>query len=649
MPTPFQLLRGVDAPPAASISLSAGPITAQFGPEIGFLRYVRYGDREIVRGIYGAVRDENWGTAAPRVSDLHVTQQDDAFTVRFQVECRAEDIEFGWIGTITGDPTGIRYTMEGVAECAFLTNRTGLCVLHPIPEGMEADCVIEGVDGTEEAGRFPDHVAPHQPFRNIRAIRQPIAPGVVSRILFEGDTFEMEDQRNWTDASFKTYSRPLDLPKPYPLAAGERVEQAASVNFTGAVPTTEANDDGILIRLSSQVVGPLPQIGLGVPSHGGFHTEREVQLLRALRPTHLRVDLRLSQPDWLIVLRRAAAEAHALGACLEVALFLTEDAEAQLAGLRVALNDIEAPIARWLVFHETERATPDHLLDRVRRTLRDLPVIAPIGGGTDNSFADLNRRPAFLTQADFVTFAVNPQVHAFDDRTLVENPEGQAQAVRSARRIAAGRPVVVSPVTLRPRFNPEAVGPEPPPPPGVLPFAVDPRQMSLFGAGWTIGSIHALARAGASSVTLYETTGWRGVLETEAGSPLPEQFASFPGGVFPLYHPLADLAEPGTQWLATESSRPLEAEALALQLSDGRIRTLIANHTGTALAISLAGVPNATAHVRLLDLEHVDRAMRHPEAYRAERHRHETTRDGVLELKLDPYAVATVEWESSDE
>jgi hypothetical protein len=288
-------------------------------------------------------------------------------------------------------------------------------------------------------------------------------------------------------------------------------------------------------------------------------------------------------------------------------------------------------------------------LDLARHTLRDLPVAAPIGGGTDNSFADLNRRPAFLAETDFVTFAVNPQVHAFDDRTLVENLEGQAQAVKSARSIAAGKPVVVSPVTLRPRFNPEAVGPEPPPRPGELPFAVDTRQMSLFGAGWTIGSIHALVRTGANSVTLYETTGWRGVMETEAGSPLPEQFASFAGGVFPLYHPLADLAEPGTQWLATQSSRPLEAEALALRLPDGRIRTLIANHTGMAQAISLVGVPEASAHVRLLDLEHVERAIRHPEAYRVEWHRHESTRDGVLELKLDPYAVATVVWEGSDE
>ena len=35
-----------------------------------------------------------------------------------------------------------------------------------------------------------------------------------------GDAFEMEDQRNWADASFKTYVRPLSKPRPYVIAKG---------------------------------------------------------------------------------------------------------------------------------------------------------------------------------------------------------------------------------------------------------------------------------------------------------------------------------------------------------------------------------------------------------------------------------------------
>jgi hypothetical protein len=33
----------------------------------------------------------------------------------------------------------------------------------------------------------------------------------------------MEDQRNWLDASFKTYSTPQERPKPVAVASGDRV------------------------------------------------------------------------------------------------------------------------------------------------------------------------------------------------------------------------------------------------------------------------------------------------------------------------------------------------------------------------------------------------------------------------------------------
>ena len=118
--------------------------------------------------------------------------------------------------------------------------------------------------------------------------------------------------------------------------------------------------------------------------------------------------------------------------------------------------------------------------------------------------------------------------------SIAETPEVAAQQAASVRRYFPGKPLVISPVTLRPRFNPNATGPEPVVPPGELPPKVDPRQLSLFAAAWTLAMIKALAEAGADSVTFYETTGWRGVMETAAGSPLPEKFPSIPGAVFPL-------------------------------------------------------------------------------------------------------------------
>ena len=48
-------------------------------------------------------------------------------------------------------------------------------------------------------------------------------------VNLDGDMFEMEDQRNWADASYKTYCRPLSQPFPYTLKKGQKVRQAVTV------------------------------------------------------------------------------------------------------------------------------------------------------------------------------------------------------------------------------------------------------------------------------------------------------------------------------------------------------------------------------------------------------------------------------------
>ena len=62
----------------------------------------------------------------------------------------------------------------------------------------------------------------------MRAILHEVTPGVEVEVRMEGETFETEDQRNWSDASFKTYGTPLHLPFPVEVAEGTRVEPVAS-------------------------------------------------------------------------------------------------------------------------------------------------------------------------------------------------------------------------------------------------------------------------------------------------------------------------------------------------------------------------------------------------------------------------------------
>src|SRR4030095_8796661 len=103
------------------------------------------------------------------------------------------------------------------------------------------------------------------------------------------------------------------------------------------------------------------------------------------------------------------------------------------------------------------------------------------GGGTNAYFTELNRGRPSPEGLDFAAYSINPQVHAFDNASLVENLEAQAGTVESARQFLGSLPLAVGPVTLRPRFNPNATGATAAPPPGALSFEVDERQVRVLG------------------------------------------------------------------------------------------------------------------------------------------------------------------------
>ena len=293
-------------------------------------------------------------------------------------------------------------------------------------------------------------------------------------------------------------------------------------------------------------------------------------------------------------------------------------------------------LARVLLFHRHQKSTTPAALRAARAALTDLWPGVPIGAGTDADLYQLNlqRPPA---DADFIGWSMNPQVHAFDDRSIAETPEAAAHQLASVGRYFPGKPLVVSPVTLRPRFNPNATGPAQVVPPGELPPQVDSRQASLLGAAWTLAMIKAFAESGASSVTFFETTGWRGVIETASGSPLPEKFPSVPGAVFPLFHVLADVGGfSGGEVLRTEASEPQAITSLLLRAGDRR-RLLVANLSPEPCRVMVEG-PDGLSLVRCLDASVLQQAMTAPDLFRASPAR---PRGGPL--VLGPWAVGTLD------
>src|SRR3989442_533574 len=103
------------------LELRAGMLTMIFEPHTGLLRYIRLGDHELVRCIYGVVRDENWTTIPWQISDLKSEIGKETFQVSFNATCRLNVVDYFWHGEITGEAGGrIIYTFDGVARSTFL-------------------------------------------------------------------------------------------------------------------------------------------------------------------------------------------------------------------------------------------------------------------------------------------------------------------------------------------------------------------------------------------------------------------------------------------------------------------------------------------------------------------------------------------------
>ncbi|MBI4904240.1 MAG: hypothetical protein HY820_11425 [Acidobacteria bacterium] len=638
---------GKDDPLPRRIPLVAGPMTMVFEPELGFLRYLKFGDAEVIRGIYAAVRDENWGTVAPHVSQLKIETIEGAFQVSFEVECKQAGVDFFWRGEIIGETPGggyvssVRFSMEGTARSTFKRNRIGFCVLHPITECAGNGCSVVHTNGSVEKGSFPLLVSPHQPFKDMRSISHIVAPGLTADVQFEGEVFEMEDHRNWTDASYKTYCTPLEKPFPVEVAQGTGIKQSVTVRLRGTADTPARtffiSRKEVSIEADSNPPRPVPKIGLGIATSGGALIANEVRKLLLLKPAHLRLDWRFA--DGFAPLERAASEANALLCGVELAVHLTDDGERELPALARAIAQRKMKIARYLVLHVSEPATSARWLQLARQHLTG----APIGGGANAYFAELNRNRPDARALDFVTYSLNPQVHAFDNASLVENLAAQADAVNSARQFAGNKGIVISPVSLKPRFNPNATSAAKVNP-AEMPAQVDPRQPSLLGAAWTLGSIKYLAESGVESATYYETRGPLGVMEGPGGSRWPKQFLSQPGQAFPLYHVIADVNEfAGGEVLPCRSSQPLAVEALMLRKGKNH-RVLLANMTAEAQAVRLL-YPGSVKRMamRKLDEHTLRTAMDWADNWRIQPADRFTLTTSYVGVTLAPYGVASID------
>ena len=97
----------------------------------------------------------------------------------------------------------------------------------------------------------------------------------------------MEDQRNWSDASFKTYVRPLSLPWPYVMEPGVTNRQSVELDIQrdpGSKPQPASREKGVVRVTVAGPDGTFPGIGVSVYPDLIPQALAHPSLLNSLRP-----------------------------------------------------------------------------------------------------------------------------------------------------------------------------------------------------------------------------------------------------------------------------------------------------------------------------------------------------------------------------
>ncbi|KAA9089577.1 hypothetical protein [Microbacterium radiodurans] len=481
--------------------------------------------RRVLRSIRAVVRDRDWNTIDLVVD--RVTPAESSLTLHV----RTDDDRMPFRGVVRAEVRGadLRVLCDLEAAEPVETNRTGLVALIP-PAAAGARLDVEHATGTASSTALPVAISPHQPVLDVAGIRWS-EDGLAVGLAFDGDVFEIEDQRNWTDASFKVYSRPLSLPFPYPVDAGERVRQAVLITADVSAPPAAHADDAVV---DLRPAGVFPMIGLSAstapdraPDHVGRTTGARVGSGSDVAITLVELDL--AWPGWRAALDRAVTEGRPLDARLVLPAEAGVSAEAD-AGIAAVLAEAIAaltahPLVRVTAFQPTGPAR--HISDAVsvallRTALQRAGLEVPVVGGSRAHFTELNReRHRLPGDLAGTVFSVTPLFHSRDTEQLVESLAVQRLVAAQAVEVARGTPVHIGPITLRPHFNDVATTAPPRPAASDLSSgygthlidADDSRQSAPELAAWTIASAAALAVPGVASLTFFESWGPRGILD----------------------------------------------------------------------------------------------------------------------------------------
>ncbi len=483
--------------PAPYEAVSLGRLALRLDRNGAFAREISLRGEELFRGIGFVVRDANWGTPV-LTGEATLSRQNDRATVTSGGGLDVAGGDLTWSTEWSITEGGLEAKGRASSVTGFETNRTGFVILHSLGATRGRPVKVFHPGGGIEETTFPDLVSPHQPFFDIEALEYTTTAGNRLRLSFSGEVFEIEDQRNWTDASYKTYCRPLRLPYPYRIEPATVIEQSVRLEILATAPA------GSRPRRTAPWIertAVLPMLGTSLPP--GAFDARQVAALDTLKLGFTAIEVDLSDEDGL-----AAASERIAAAPGPLRIDIRKSGEKEtLAAIRALAPLLANKATLGLSLWDAEDAT----IAAVRTVASNIRI----GGGVGAFFTELNRL-SHWPAADYLTWTSNPTVHGSSDDTIGETTEPLADIIRTARARSSSARFQIGPMTLGLRYNPNSTTPEG----RRLASPPDPRQSELITAAWAVGTIAGFLDPAVETLAFFEPTGPKGLV-SEDGSLSP--------------------------------------------------------------------------------------------------------------------------------
>jgi hypothetical protein len=553
--------------------LKAGPYSLEYSE--ASLWNICLGDEEVIRRIYLVFQDINWTSRPFKIIKEEWNRRESSFLGRIEVQGTHDAKNFFATIEITGSELGqISFSFTGKSSTDFMRNRFGLCLLHPIKELSGRDCTLSKADGSISESNFPLQISPEQPFNNLTGISHKLKNGSRAIVKFSGEIFETEDHRNWSDASYKTYCTPISIPFPALVENQKVLHQRIEVSLEGYSDFLNSELRKPNVITVSNEIGQLPKIGICLGDGLKALSFEEHEGFDLLGIEHFRLSIKEMEGSHTRILS-ALELAKRFELSLDLALHV--DSVDQLSELNKKLGDQKDLIRSFAVFSKDEKVTSEKLMKAARELVGKSAALV---GGTDLYFTELNRNRECIDYLDEISFSLNPQVHSFDDRTIFQNAATQEVIGVNAKLICQGKPVTIAPITLLPRYNPNATAPEQDVSNTSLPKSVDARQKTWVAEAWTALSLKAIAQSGSiSKVSYFETVGWSGLKEFNSDNT---------GDRFPVWN-FFEALQGFTSFIPTQSSSPESVDLLMLQ-NEKVTRLVLINLSSTKQDVSFNGI-----------------------------------------------------------